>query len=280
LLVFALSQAANIPLAAALADRLQHSTWVALVNDPASGKCYAGALKREEHPMNLHYRQIGGSRLLALTLLMLCALPGIAKPREGQLVVPENAYGNGSAYGKGWECSFGYKEKDDLCVAVEVPANGFISARGTDWSCSRGFREDSGECIEIIVPAGGYLTGSTAKTGWACERGYKETRETCEPIQLPPNAFLTNSAFGSGWECERGYREYNDACRKIAVPVNGYLVELTYGLGWQCGRGYSTLDDKTCTELVVPANAHLDRSGNAWECNRPYLKRGNACVPG
>jgi hypothetical protein len=228
--------------------------------------------------MYFHNKKIVGGRLLLLTLLMLCSMPGIAKEREGQLIVPEYAYANGSAYGNGWDCKFGFKQEDDLCIAVEVPANGFLDARGTGWKCKRGFREDSGECVEIAVPTGGYLTESTAKTGWACDRRYEEARDTCELIQLPANGFLTNSAFGSGWECERGYREYNGTCRMIEVPANAYLIDLTYGTGWQCERGYSTPDNKICTELLVPANAHLDRSGNVWECNRPYLKRGNACI--
>jgi hypothetical protein len=230
--------------------------------------------------MEFYKSQIVGGKLLLLIVLVFCALPGVAKQREGQLVVPDNAYASGSAYGKGWECAFGFNAKDDFCIAVEVPANAFLDARGTGWKCNRGFREDSGECVEIVVPTGGYLTESTAKTGWACDRRYKETRDTCELIQVPANGFLTNSAYGSGWECERGYREHNGSCRMIALPVNAYLVDLTYGPGWQCERGYSTLDDKTCTELAVPANAHLDRGGNAWECNRPYLKRGNACILG
>lgn len=64
----------------------------------------------------------------------------------------------------------------------------------------------------------------------------------------------------------------------VDVPVNAYFVELSYGPGWQCSRGYATSDKRTCVELVVPENAHLDRSGNAWECNRPFSQRGNACI--
>jgi hypothetical protein len=28
----------------------------------------------------------------------------------------------------------------------------------------------------------------------------------------------------------------------------------------------------------MPANAHLDYSGNDWECNRPYRKQQEKCA--
>jgi hypothetical protein len=55
------------------------------------------------------------------------------------------------------------------------------------------------------------------------------------------------------------------------------LLDASYGPGWTCNRGYEATD-KACIALQVPENAHLDYSGNDWECNQPYLKRAGGCA--
>ncbi len=58
----------------------------------------------------------------------------------------------------------------------------------------------------------------------------------------------------------------------MKVPPNGYLEVSSYGSGWACERGYRAVDEG-CMAVKVPENAHLDDSGNDWDCNRPYRKQ-------
>jgi hypothetical protein len=52
--------------------------------------------------------------------------------------VPANAFAVDASYGSGWECSRGYRTDGNGCVAVAVPANGFLVRAGDDWACERG----------------------------------------------------------------------------------------------------------------------------------------------
>jgi hypothetical protein len=218
---------------------------------------------------------------LALSLIILLTGPGLAAKRTGPVVVPENGYANGYSYGIGWDCSFGYQKDAADCIAVDVPANAYLNSIGTGWQCMRGYHSVGfarNECLQISVPADGYLTESKSRKGWACNRGFTATGDGCESIRVPDNAYLTNSLNGSGWECARGYRAASGGCILIPLPDNAYLVTKNYGPGWQCARGYNTADDKTCSKLDVPENGHLNNSGNEWQCNKPYVKRGKTCI--
>ena len=46
---------------------------------------------------------------------------------------PENAHAK--RYGVGWECDYGYRAVDGACVAIRVPANGYLfdSSYGPGW---------------------------------------------------------------------------------------------------------------------------------------------------
>jgi hypothetical protein len=224
---------------------------------------------------------IAARGITMLIVFLLPAVSAVGAQRSGPVVVPDNAYANGFSFGTGWECSFGYDDKDAICIAIDVPDNGYLNSRGNGWKCDRGYHLAgfaSKECSEIKVPANAYLAESSSQSGWACNRGFKATRDACERILIPANAYPTNSSNGSGWECERGYRAMGESCVAISIPENAYLSERSYGPGWQCARGYYTADAKACRKLDVPEFAHLDNSGNSWECNRPYKQRGEACV--
>ena len=46
-------------------------------------------------------------------------------------------------------------------------------------------------------------------------------------------------------------------------------------------RGITILAKNTAIEFegeAMPANAHVDYSGNGWDCNDPYQKRNGECV--
>jgi len=219
---------------------------------------------------------------LLLALLLSLAALTMGATRDGPVVVPDNAFSNGYSFGAGWNCSYGFKQEGDECVAMEVPENGFINASGTGLKCERGYRVEgflgNKTCGKIEVPADGYLTESNSNSGWACNRGFNATNDSCDKILIPDNAFLSTSSRTAGWECERGYQAVGNACIAIDVPDNAYLQPRTYGNSWQCQRGYAQDRDTGCIKFEVPEFAHLDSTGNAWECNRPYKKRGDTCV--
>jgi hypothetical protein len=125
------------------------------------------------------------------------------------------------------------------------------------------------------IPEHGFLSASGDR--WQCERGYRAADNTCLAVHVPANAYVTDSAYGAGWACERGYRPAGETCARVQVPMNGYFVDTTYGRGWACERGFAATGD-ACVAIDLPPNAHLDYSGNDWDCNRPYRKRAASCV--
>ncbi len=124
------------------------------------------------------------------------------------------------------------------------------------------------------VPDHAYLTDSTYNEGWECERGYMVLGRECVKLTVPDHAYLTTS--GNEWRCDRGFEQKDEACVAVKVPKNGFLVDTSYGEKWKCDRGFE-VKGATCSEIKLPENAHLDSSGNAWECNRPYQRRNGAC---
>jgi hypothetical protein len=60
------------------------------------------------------------------------------------------------------------------------------------------------------------------------------------------------------------------------VPPNGYLSDS--GQDWECDRNYERRGD-LCVSLEVPANAHVSSSGHDWDCDAGYrLYRGTCMV--
>jgi hypothetical protein len=45
----------------------------------------------------------------------------------------------------------------------------------------------------------------------------------------------------------------------------------------KCERGYRAAGE-ICEVLTLPVNAHIDYSGNDWECNKPYKKLRDKCI--
>lgn len=192
------------------------------------------------------YRHTPGRALFACVAALVCALavPGTVSAQASS--VPDNAYATKTSYGKGWECRRGFRERDNKCVAFEVPENAHLNYRGDRWECQRGYRAENGACKLIAVPENAFLTDQGyGGIGWTCERGYLAKGKRCEKILVPKHAFLTGSSYGSGWECERGYRATQGECLPVAVPKN----------------------------------AHLGYDGDTWECNEPLIRRGDTCVP-
>ncbi len=61
----------------------------------------------------------------------------------------------------------------------------------------------------------------------------------------------------------------------VEVPPNAHLDRL--GLDWECNRGYRKSAD-SCVAIKVPANAYLDSYGHGWKCERGYRKSLDSCV--
>jgi hypothetical protein len=87
---------------------------------------------------------------------------------------------------------------------------------------------------------------------------------------------LALSSGNSGWKCDHGYIEVDGRCDAIKVPANGYVFGRSYAQGRECDRGYRRAR-AACVVVELPENAHLDFSGNDWECNQPYRERQHRC---
>jgi hypothetical protein len=178
---------------------------------------------------------------LFLTLLVLFVTSTTAVLAKGNSeILPQNAHYK--TYGDGWECNYGYKQDNDVCTAIKVPANAYLNSYGSKWECKRGYLESGGECSAINVPDNAYL-----------------------------------NSYGNKWECKRGYRASSYACLAIKVPANGYLIESSYGSGWKCEHGFRAVGG-ACMAVRVPVKAHINASGNDWECNMPYRRSNNECI--
>ncbi len=57
---------------------------------------------------------------------------------------------------------------------------------------------------------------------------------------------------------------------------NACLTSITCDSGWKCERGYR-IPGENCVAVEIPKNAHLNFSGNGWECNKPH-RRAIVCV--
>jgi len=160
-------------------------------------------------------------------------------------------------------------------AASPVPENARAETHGTGWQCNRGFSKLEGACEPIRVPANAYLTSLSYGRGWECKRGFREVRNTCNAIEVPDNAYL--NASGNGWKCHRGFQNSRDNCVVVEVPENGFLNDASYGTGWSCNRGFEPISQR-CSPLILPADTHLDFSGNSWECDPPMRRRSDTCV--
>ncbi len=157
----------------------------------------------------------------------------------------------------------------------EIPKNAHSKSYGGSWECDRGYREADGRCVAVKMPPNAYPTRASFGRGWNCKRGFRAVGAGCVAITVPANAFL--NPHGDRWECERGYRRIGEGCAVVVVPRNGYLSESSYSRGWKCERGYRVTGE-ACLAIALPKNAHLDRSGNRWDCDRPYRKQQGRCI--
>jgi len=95
-------------------------------------------------------------RICALVFGAFLVAPA-AFAESSSAMFPENAHAK--SYGTGWECNPGYRQVENSCAALEVPANAFPTnaSYGAGWECKRGYQEISGTCTMINVPAHGHL---------------------------------------------------------------------------------------------------------------------------
>jgi len=94
---------------------------------------------------------------------------------------------------------------------------------------------------------------------------------------VPENGYFVESSYGTGWKCHRRYQAIKDKCIAVKVPANGYLAGESSGSGWKCDRGYVAVKG-ACQAVKIPQNAHLDYSGDNWECNKPFQKQNDRCA--
>ena len=172
---------------------------------------------------------------------------------------PENA--TAERYGDGWACNPDFREKDGGCEAIVIPENAFAdgSTYGSGWSCARGYREVREACVEITVPRNAYLNSSGDR--WECERGFRANEASCEPIDVPLNGYLSNKSHGPGWKCNRGFRPVRGDCSAIEVPQNGFLSDVQgLGKGGRVNAGIGKSISRVCRS-TCPTTARCQTPG-------------------
>lgn len=190
--------------------------------------------------------------------------------------VPKNAHSK--RYGSGWDCDHGYIARNKECLEIVIPQNAYLSdyAYGKGWDCLHGFKEDKNNCNPVLVPENAFLNMSGET--WECARGFQQTKDNrCAKVLIPEHGYLSDQSYTTGWSCDRGYRAQGDTCVQIKVPANAFLDDGSYKTGWQCERGFEEVT-KHCNKITLPQNARLDYSGNDWECNHPFQRKGSTCV--
>ena len=76
-----------------------------------------------------------------------------------------------SAFGKRLGVQSWLPKSDESCVAVEVPANGYLSSSGHNWDCERSYKKGGGSCVAVEVPANAHVDYSGHD--WKCDAGYR-----------------------------------------------------------------------------------------------------------
>ena len=220
-------------------------------------------------------RRLAAPACLLFAASLLAAYSGLSSQAD-ERVPPRNA--QASRYGGGWECSRGFRQVEEACVSIKVPANAYLDSFGNDWDCDRGYmKDDQGlGCKAVKVPANAHEEDEEAfGTGWECDPGYREDDNRCTRIVVPANAYYSGLSFEHGWECNPGYRQEGDRCTAVRPPVHGFLVGERDE--WACYRGFMKSAD-SCVPVAVPAHGYLDSNGDDWRCERGFGKEGASCV--
>src|SRR6185437_9343610 len=220
-------------------------------------------------------RRLGASACLLLGVSLLAAYAG-ASSRADDRGRPRHA--QASLYGGGWECSRGFRQVEETCVPIKVPANAYLDFFGRDWECNRGYIKDGQGlgCKVVKIPANAHVGDEEAfGTGWECDVGYREVSGRCTRVVVPANAYYSELSFGRAWECNPGYRQEGNTCMAVRTPTHGFLVGERDE--WACERGFMKSAD-SCVRVPVPANGYLNSSGDDWRCERGFRQKGTSCV--
>jgi hypothetical protein len=205
----------------------------------------------------------------------LLAVSASVSLEADERVPPRNAHA--SPYG-GWDCSRGFRQVEEACVPIRVPANAYLDSFGMDWDCNRGYiKDDQGlGCKSVKIPANAHADGEEDfGAGWECDRRYHKVNGRCTPVLVPANAYYSEVAFDRDWECNPGFRQEGETCMAVRAPVHGFLVGDHDE--WACERGFKKSAD-SCVAVAVPANGYLDRSGDDWRCERGFRQEGASCT--
>jgi hypothetical protein len=224
--------------------------------------------------------RIGPTQLLTLAACLLFGATLLAESTStsshaDERLPPPNAHASRDA---GGECSRGFRQVEEACVPIKVPANAYLDPFGNDWDCNRGYIEDDQGlgCKAIKTPANAHEDdGEAFGAGWECNPGYREVVGRCTRIVVPANAYYSESSFDLGWQCNPGYRQEGNTCMAVRAPAHGFLVGDRDD--WACERGFKKSGD-SCAPIAVPANGYLDSSGDDWRCERGFRREGASCV--
>src|SRR6185437_10502147 len=169
-------------------------------------------------------RGLSASARLFLAASLLAASAGVSSQAD-EPVSPLNVHA--SRFGSDWECSRGYRQVEEACAPIRVPANAYLDSSGNDWDCNRGYIKDNKglECRAIEIPVNAHESDEDRfGPGWECDRGYREISGRCARVVVPANAYYSELSFSSGWECNPGYRQEGKICVAMRAPAHGFLV--------------------------------------------------------
>jgi DNA polymerase-1 len=124
----------------------------------------------------------------------------------------------------------------ERCVSIEVPEQAYLNNLGDGWKCGRGYHVAVASCVAINVPANGYLTNASYGSGWACDRGYRAVGATCAAVVVPANGYFVDASYGPGWECKRGFSDDGGTCVAVQLPANAHLDHT--GRAWNCDEPF------------------------------------------
>src|SRR5512147_2104489 len=103
----------------------------------------SAALKTRHSGWAWLLRAVSGALILAASVHALSATAATPMPSNARPL----------QYREAWECNRGFVQAGETCVAMKIPANGYLSSSGTRWECKRGFVKQDDRCSPVNVPA-------------------------------------------------------------------------------------------------------------------------------
>ncbi len=253
-------------------------------------------------PRRLHSRAMEISRPLALILLIASAAAFGATARTP----PANSVA--SQYGDGWDCARGFRQTGD-----RVRGGGRSGQRVSQLQRQRlGMRSRLSESVARLRcrPAAGERARGRQPhgTGWRCDRGFRESegslRKGDRARRWILRGLVTSVAAGNA---RAAFASPARRCARVEVPAHAYPARFRRRVGMrarlrarreqlraggQCpptaistsraaagaASAVSVATHPPAWRSCLPANAHVDYSGNDWSARRVSARKPKGCL--